>query len=64
MDVRRTHPDTDAVRVRSGPQVLVFNIHRNDYRLIMAAHFSRQIVYAMRFMTHAEYGKDRWKDTL
>ena len=63
-DVRQSYPDTDAVKVRSGRTVLVFNIRRNDYRLIAAAHFNRQIVYVMRFMTHAEYSKDRWKDTL
>jgi mRNA interferase HigB len=44
--------------------VLIFNIRRNDCRLIAAAHFNRQIVYVMRFMTHAEYSKDRWKETL
>jgi len=52
------------VKVRSGRQVLVFNIRRNDYRLIVAAHFNRQIVYILRFMTHAEYSKNRWKETL
>jgi mRNA interferase HigB len=62
--VRRTYPDTDAAKVRSGRQVLIFNIRRNDYRLIVAAHFNRQIFYTLRFMTHAEYSKDRWKDTL
>ena len=64
VEVRITYPDTDLVRVRSGRQVLVFNIRRNDYRLIVAAHFNRQIVYTLRFMTHAEYSKDRWKETL
>ena len=64
VEVRRTYPDTDAVKVRSGRQVLVFNIRRNDYRLIVAAHFNRQIVYTLRFLTHAEYSKARWKDTL
>ena len=64
VDVKRTYPDTDAVKVRSGRQVLIFNIRRNDYRLIAAAHFNRQIVYTLRFMTHAEYSKDRWKETL
>ena len=64
VDVRRTYPDTDTVKVRSGRQVLIFNIRRNDYRLIVAAHFNRQIVYTLRFMTHAEYSKDRWKDML
>ncbi|MEO5804549.1 MAG: type II toxin-antitoxin system HigB family toxin [Verrucomicrobiota bacterium] len=64
MDGRRSYPDTDAVKVRSGRQVLIFNIRRNDYRLIAAAHFNRHILYTLRFMTHAEYSKDRWKDTL
>ena len=64
MDVRQSYPDTDAVKVRSGRTVLAFNIRRNDYRLIAATHFNRQIVYVMRFMTHAEYSKDRWKETL
>jgi len=63
-DVRRTYPDTDAVKVRSGRQVLVFNVRRNDYRLIVAVHFNRQIIYTLRFLTHAEYSKDNWKETL
>ncbi len=44
VDVRQSYPDADAVRVRSGRMVLVFNIRRNDYRLITAAHFNRQLV--------------------
>ena len=63
-DVRRTYPSADAVRVRSGRQVLVFNVCGNAYRLVVAAHFNRQIIYTLRWMTHAEYSKDRWKDTL
>ncbi len=64
VEVRRTYPDADMVRVGTGRQTLVFNIRRNDYRLIVAVHFNRQIVYTLRFMTHAEYSKDRWKETL
>ena len=64
VDMRRTYSDTDAVKVRSGRTVLIFDIRRNDYRLIAAAHFNRQIVYPLRFMTHAEYSKNRWKETL
>lgn len=64
VDVRRNYPDTDGAKVRSGRTVLIFNIRRNDYRLIAAVHFNRQIVYTLRFMTPAEYSKDRWKDTL
>ena len=64
VDVQRSYPETDAVKVRSGRQVLIFNIRRNDYRLVAAVRFNRQIVYTLRFMTHAEYAKDRWKETL
>ena len=64
VEVRRTYPDTDLVKVRSGRQVLIFNVRRNDFRLIVAAHFNRQIIYTLRFMTHAEYSKDRWKSEL
>lgn len=63
-DVRRTYPATDAVKVVSGRQVLVFNVCGNDYRLIVAAHFNRQLVYTLRLMTHAEYNKDDWKNEL
>jgi mRNA interferase HigB len=64
MDVRQTYPATDATTVKSGRGVLIFNVCGNDYRLIVAAHFNRQIVYTLRFLTHAEYSKDRWKETL
>ena len=63
-EVRRAYPSADAVSVRSGRQVLVFNACGNDFRLGVAVHFNRQIVYTLRWMTHAKYSKDRWKDTL
>ncbi len=63
-DVRRTYPSADAVKVASGRQVLIFNVCGNDYRLLVAAHFNRQIVYTLRLLTHAEYSKDQWKESL
>jgi mRNA interferase HigB len=36
----------------------------NTYRLIVAMHFDRQTAYTLRFLTHAEYSTDRWKDEL
>ena len=63
-EVRRTYPSADAVTVKSGRQVLVFNVCGNSYRLIVAVHFNRQILYTLRFLTHAEYSKDRWKTEL
>ena len=63
-DLRRTYPATDQVKVKSGRSVLVFNVCGNRYRLIVAAHFNRQIIYMLRFLTHAEYSKDTWKESL
>ena len=63
-NVRQVYPHADPVKVASSRTVVVFNIRGNRYRLVTAIHYNRQIVYTLRFMTHAEYSKDRWKDTL
>jgi len=63
-DVRRCYPSADMVRVRSGKPVLVFNVCGNTYRLIVAMHFDRQTAYTLRFLTHAEYSTEQWKDEL
>jgi mRNA interferase HigB len=63
-DLRRTYPSADQVKVGSGKSVIVFNVCGNTYRLIVAVHFDRRIVYTLRFFTHAEYSKDKWKDEL
>jgi mRNA interferase HigB len=52
------------VKVSSGGQVVVFNVCGNAYRLIVAIHFNRQIVFTLRFLTHADYSKDQWKTEL
>jgi mRNA interferase HigB len=63
-DVRASCPDADAVRVASGNTVYVFNICGNDFRLICAIHFNRQRLFTLRFLSHAEYSKDKWKSEL
>jgi mRNA interferase HigB len=63
-EVRQLYPHADSVEVASGRPVVVFNFRGNRYRLVTAIHYNRQVVYTLRFMTHAEYSKDRWKDTL
>jgi mRNA interferase HigB len=63
-ELRVVFPKTDAVKVKSGKDVYVFNIKGNTYRLIAAVHFNRGKVYILRFMTHAEYDKDAWKGQL
>jgi mRNA interferase HigB len=63
-DVRKTFRSTDQVRVKSGRKVLVFDIGGNDYRLIAAIHYDRQKLFVLRFMPHAEYDENKWKETL
>ena len=63
-DLRRCFRSADQVRVASDKTVVVFNIHGNDYRLICAIHYNTGKVFLLRFLTHADYSKDRWKDEL
>ena len=37
--------------------------HRK-FRLITALHYDRSIAYVLRFLTHADYDKNRWKSEL
>jgi mRNA interferase HigB len=63
-DLRQTFSNADQVKVASGRTVIVFNIAGNRFRLIAAVHYVTDIVFALRFLTHAEYSKDKWKDEL
>jgi mRNA interferase HigB len=63
-EVRCCYGSADAVHVRSGKTVVVFNVCGNSYRLIVAMHFNRQRAYTLRFLTHAEYDQDDWKNEL
>jgi mRNA interferase HigB len=63
-DVRATFPHADPVTVGSGRSVVVFNIAGNKYRLITAIHYNRELVFAMRVLTHAQYSTGKWKELL
>jgi mRNA interferase HigB len=63
-DLRRCFRAADQVRVASGNPVVVFNVCGNTYRLICAIHYDTGKVFLLRFLTHAEYDKDRWKTEL
>lgn len=63
-DLRQVYPSADQVGVGSGKSVIVFNVCGNTYRMIVAMHFDRSTAYTLRFLTHAEYSKDDWKDEL
>jgi mRNA interferase HigB len=63
-DVRRAFPTADAVRVASGRTVTVINVRGNRYRLVLAIHYNRQVVFVLRVLTHAEYDRETWKAQL
>lgn len=60
----RTFPSVDPVPVKSGNTVYVFNIRRNEFRLIAAVHFDQRRVFTLRFFTHSEYDNPKWKEEL
>ena len=62
--LRRTFPTSDLVTVKSGRKVLVFNVGGNAFRLVCAVHFNTEMVFALRFLSHAEYSTDTWKNEL
>ena len=62
--VRLAYPHADGVDVKSGRIATVFNVNGNKYRLITAIHYNHGAVFAMMFLTHAEYSKDLWKEKL
>lgn len=64
VQMRRTFSDVDPVKVKSGHTVYVFNIRRNEFRLIAAIHFDQARVFTLRFLTHAEYDLNSWKKVL
>lgn len=63
-ELRNLFPSADLVRVASGRNVVVFNVGGGEFRLVCAVHFNTGMVFVLRFMTHAEYSKDKWKNEL
>ena len=60
-DLQSTIHDVDQVKLRSGSTVTVFNICRNDFRLITAIHYNTGRVFIRDFLTHKAYDKEQWK---
>jgi mRNA interferase HigB len=63
VDVRRTYPTADGVRLGKGRNtivVTVFNAGGNDFRLLTRISYSKQLVQVEQVLTHAEYSKDKW----
>jgi mRNA interferase HigB len=61
-DLRNTFSTADQINLPGGYRVVVFNIGGGAFRLITAVHYNRGIVYIRKFLTHAQYSKDDWKN--
>jgi mRNA interferase HigB len=64
VEMKQAFRSVGPVVVKSKRTVYVFNIRRNEFRLIVAVHFDRQIVYTLRFISHAEDDRQNWKQEL
>ena len=64
VEMKAVFTTVDPVVVKSKKTVYIFNIRSNEFRLIAAIHFNRQVVFTLRFLTHAEYDRQNWKDEL
>ena len=62
IELRATFGTADQVTLPHGAKIVVFNIAGGAFRLITAIHYNRSIVYIRRFLTHAQYSKEDWKN--
>ena len=56
-DARDDFPHADPVG-----KFTVFNIKKNEYRLITVIHYNRFKVYVRVILKHSDYDKGNWKD--
>lgn len=57
VDVRHTLKNADSVG-----DCIVFNIARNDARLIASVHYQMQTVTVLFVLSHKDYDKNGWKN--
>ena len=62
--VRKIFPHADEVVVKNRKTVTVLNVGGNNWRCVVAFHYNTQIVFILKTVTHAEYSKQKWKETL
>ena len=63
-EIRQTFPHADPAIVASGKTVIIFNIAGNHHRLITAIHYDSGKVFILDILTHSEYSKNHWKNSL
>ena len=56
-ELKRRYPSADQVG-----RLTIFNIKGNHYRLVVRIDYNYGKVFIRRFMTHAEYSREDWKN--
>jgi mRNA interferase HigB len=56
LDVRQAFADVDQVK-----SLLIFNIRRNRYRLIVKVDYRASLIMVKEFLTHKEYDRGGWE---
>jgi mRNA interferase HigB len=62
-DIKKTFAHADLFAQKK-VRYVIFNIAGNKYRLVTAINFKGQMAIVKVIMTHGEYSKNKWKDTL
>ncbi|HZZ42953.1 MAG TPA: type II toxin-antitoxin system HigB family toxin [Tepidisphaeraceae bacterium] len=62
IDVRKSYPSADGVKLRSGFVITIFNVKGNEYRLLSHIDYVLLTVTVIECLTHDEYDEGRWKD--
>lgn len=63
LDVQQRYPKAEAVQV-GNDSYTVFNIRHNRFRLIVKIVYPSQTIFVKHVLTHAEYDRDEWKESL
>ena len=62
-DVKKTFNSVDPYRDKDR-LYHIFNVGGNNTRVIVNIHFNTKIVYIRCVLTHDQYSKEKWKETL
>jgi len=62
-DLKQTFGTADLIS-KNKSKYVIFNIGGNNYRLITKIDFNGNLIIVKIAMPHAEYDKDKWKDSL
>lgn len=62
-DIKKTFNSVDSYR-QNHRLYHIFDVGGNNTRVIANIHFNTKIVYIRYVLTHDEYSKNKWKETL